>query len=109
MTGKTPDLPWITDRLPTRTESDPYGNLVCLRRGFLELICWNLIQKDDHWLPYSPPPQPWQQPRKVLRKIQHFSDSSGRLIALADDGTLWIFDAGEWCQIKPLPDPPEEP
>jgi hypothetical protein len=97
-------LPWIWDRLPKRTESDPNGKVVCLRRGSLYLINYEYIQEDDTWLPYSPPPQPWQQPRKVPRKIvQALYSPSDKLTALADDGTLWILDCGIWVQIT-LPD-----
>lgn len=115
-------LPWFTDRLPTAEDADPKGFVVYTQHkgGLFMLIYWqNLVIPRTPWLPYSPPQPAESSPElipsahgcNVPRKVQQlfFAPApSGKPFVLADDGTLWIFDCGDWSQIKTLPDREEE-
>ena len=61
MTGKFPDISWITDRLPTAEDADPEGFVVYTQENWQ-----NLVIPRTPWLPYSPP-QPAGVRRTLLR------------------------------------------
>jgi hypothetical protein len=55
----------------------------------------------------------WPRRRKIIQiEASHTKDDkNGRLYALCDDGTVWLYmwDDGpeEWCRLAPIPQPIE--
>lgn len=53
---------WITDRLPTKEDGMSHGCVWILYAGNYQITTWNLVRKNEAWMPI-PNPEPYVAPK----------------------------------------------
>ena len=99
-------LPWITDRLPSETDAAFDGTVVVQTPGPIRgwgTIDWCLVETGTPWLPYGPPKKP--EPRAPRKAVQ-LALCQDCTMAVADDGSIWMWSDSlrGWRDFPPLPD-----
>lgn len=46
-----------------------------------------------------------QQPEPAGRKVVQVSNERNTLVALCDDGTMWVLESPSWDKLPPIPQP----
>lgn len=103
-----PPLFWITDRPPSETDAAPDGTVVVPAPGSTQewdRVSWMAVEAGAPWLSFVPPEQPEPRVRRVPRKALQLAVCQDCLMAVADDGSIWIWSdsRSRWKDFSPLP------